>query len=294
MKILLCVKRVLADETDIYVGDGKIEKNCLVYKPNAADLAAFAEAMSLKEKTPGATLDVASVDGAAAEPLLQRFVAFGADNAWRLWDATLGDDVELNNQQLGEILAAFTARQGYDVILFGGRSEYMGSGALPLQIGCRLGIPAVANVTQIEHGGAGMRVHRMLEKGRRVVYQCAPKVILSVEAGTQTRFGDDIGKLIRAQTVAVESVAFADIGVDAKTMAREAEKIEYFYPKRRTKYVMIVESASVQDRLGFLGIGGGGGAKKKDSGGIKEGSPDKLAQEIVKALEEKNALAVRH
>lgn len=290
MKILVCIKRVLADGSDIYIDDNKIEKNCQLYKPNPADVSAFNEALGIKGKYPGATLDVVTVDGRASEPCLRQFTAFGGDNAYRLWDDALDDQAELNNLQIAEILSAFARKQEYDIILLGSRSEYMGAGGLPILLGCNLGIPAITNVTEIEYADSGMSVHKMLKKGRRVVYKCSPKLILSVESGNSTRLGDDIGKLIKAQEVAVNIIPFSQLEINSGLIAKAVEKVEYSYPKPRTKYVMILESSSVQDRLGFLM---GGGTAKKDSGGIKEGTPAKVAEAICKALAEKNVFAKR-
>jgi electron transfer flavoprotein beta subunit len=292
MKILVCIKKVLADGSDVFIEDGKIEKSCLLYKPNPADVSAFYEALSIKEKYQGATLDVVTVDGCASEPCLRLFTGFGGDNAYRLWDDhVLCDQAELNNLQIAEILSAFARKQAYDVILLGGRSEYMGAGGLPILLGCKLGIPAITNVTKIDHADNKMSAHRMLGKGRRVVYQCSPKLILSIESGASTRLGDDIEKLVKAQEVAVNLVPFSQLEIDSSQIGKAVEKVEYAYPKPRTKYVMILESNSVQDRLGFLM--GGGGAAKKDSGGIKEGSPVKIAEAICNALAEKNLLPAR-
>ena len=60
--------------------------------------------------------------------------------------------------------------------LFGSRSEYSGAGSLPVIVGCKLGMPAITNVTETEQTSDGMLVHKMLEKGRRIVFRCQPRL----------------------------------------------------------------------------------------------------------------------
>ncbi len=285
MRILACIKKVLTDESDLFVRDGRVEKECMIYKLNAPDARAFCEGVKIREKQPGSILDVVTVDGVESESFLRTLAALGGDNAYRLWDEALDGDTEIGNTALAEILSAFIRRNDYDVMLFGSRSEYLGAGGLPVLLSSKLDIPSITNVTQIDMGeGCEMLVHKMMEKGRRVVYRCRSRMILSVESSDQSALDEDVETLVKALGIKVSLVSFGELGVTGGFVRRNTESFEYSYPKPRTKYVMIPESESVEDRLGFLM---GGGVGKKDSN-LVEGGPAKVAEEICSTLVKRN------
>ncbi len=285
MKILVCIKKVLADESDIFLRDGMVEDECRIFKLNPPDVMALREGVRIKEKEPCSTLDVVTVDGADSEPFLRSLAALGGDNVYRLWDDTLAGGTELTNSALTDILSGFIRRNDYDVMLFGCRSEYLGAGSLPILLSINLDVPSITGVTQIEVGEDGkMLVHRMMQKGKRVVYRCSPKVILSVEFHEQIALEEDVECLVMSRGIKVNRVSFEELGVRGAYIRQNTERFEYSYPKPRTKYVVIPESDSVEDRLGFLM---GGGIGKKDSN-LTEGSPEKVAEEICKNLVIKN------
>jgi electron transfer flavoprotein beta subunit len=285
MRILVCIKKVLADESDIFLREGMIENECLIFKLSPPDLRAFCEGLRIKEKQPGSSLDVVTVDGAASDSLLRTLSALGGDNVYRLWDEALDVGTELSNLALSEILSGFIRRNDYDVMLFGCRSEYLGAGSLPILLSIKLDVPSITSVTQIEVGEGGeMLVHRMMQKGKRVVYRCSPKAILSMESNELASFDEDVESLVMSHGIKVNRVSFEELDVRGGYIRQNTERFEYSYPKPRTKYVMIPESNSVEDRLGFLMSGGIG---KKDSSLI-EGGPEKVAEEIYNNLVKRN------
>lgn len=280
MKILVCVKKILADEGEIFIKDAAIEQECLVYKFNEHDIKAFREGIAARKRYPRSVLDVVTVDGSDSDSFLRLLLASDGDNGFRIWDAGLADGTELNNGVIAELLSNFIRANRYDLVFFGSRSEYSGAGSLPVIVGCRLGIPAITNVTEIEQADDGMLIHKMLEKGRRVVFRCHPKLVASVESANPIGLPEDIGELIRSGEVPINVISFRDLGINESVAGRAVETMEFSYPKPRTKYVRILESDSVEDRLGFLMSGGVG---KKDSGVI-EGEPGEVAEEIRKCL----------
>lgn len=283
MKILVCMKKILADEGDIFIGDDGIEKECLVFKFNERDIKAFREGIAVKKNHADSILDVVTVDGSDAESFLRLLLVSGGDNGYRVWGAGLAEGTELNNAVIGEILSKFIQANRYDLVLFGSRSEFSGEGSLPVIVGCALGIPAITNVTEIEQTSDGMLIHKMLEKGRRVVFRCRPRLVLSFESGDQVRLQEDIEDLIDSDGIVINVVPFQELGIDVSAIERTIENMEFSNPKPRTKFVWVPESDNVEDRLGFLMSGGVG---KKDSG-IVEGGPNEVAEEICKSLNQR-------
>lgn len=284
MKILVCIKKILADEGDIFIKDNGIEKECLIYKFNPHDMNAFCEGIAVKKNHTGSVLDVVTVDGSDSESFIRLLLVSGGDNGHRLWDAGLAEGTELNNTVIAEILSNFIQANKYDLVMFGSRSEYFGAGSLPIIVGYKLGIPAITHVTQIVQSNDGMWIHKMLEKGRRVVYRCKPKLVLSFECCNPVGLQEDMEKLIKSHAVPINVVPFRDLGIKESFIKRNIDAIGYCYAKPRTKYVLVPESDNVEDRLGFLM---GGGIGKKDSGVI-EGEPSKVAEEICKNLIQRN------
>ncbi len=279
MKIAVCAKQVLDGSVSLRVVNGAVQQGCRrrIAHLGAADLAAIEEAVDLRTRCGGEVAAISAGEGEAVEAL--RFcAACGADRLVHLQRADRFDPTGA-----AMAVAATLQRERFDVVFCGRISGDCASGHFPAVLASQLDWPLVTAVAalSIQSDGA-LRLERRLERGNREIVRCPLPAVLACEPRLDSYRYVPVRALRRAMTVPIETVPRA-----AHDEAR-CELIALEPAKPRPKRASGPDSkASPMDRLTHLLSGG---MKQKQNGGFVQGSPDTVAAEIVRFLEEKGFL----
>ena len=179
MKILVCISKTPDTTAKIAFTDNntKFDANGVQWIINPWDeWYALVRAIELKEADPTATLHLATVGTADAEPIIRKALALGGDEAIRV--NADGTDSFYVASQLAEIV-----KQGaYDLILTGKETiDYNGSSIGGMLAGLT-GLPYISLATKLEWQGTTATVTREIEGGEEICEVEGP-VVISAQKG---------------------------------------------------------------------------------------------------------------
>ncbi|MFA5905908.1 MAG: electron transfer flavoprotein subunit beta/FixA family protein, partial [Desulfobacula sp.] len=170
MKILVCVKQVMEPESPINIHDsGKsiVRSADTRFEMNPFDAYAVEEALLIKERITGSTIDLITVGPDHGQETLQRALGMGADEAIHILDNRMGyRPVSLT----ASWIASYAKDKAYDLILTGIMSaDEMNAQTGPM-IAQLLSIPCCTATIreQIRPDEKRVSVERESEAGTRV------------------------------------------------------------------------------------------------------------------------------
>jgi electron transfer flavoprotein beta subunit len=181
MKVLVCVKQVLAIDDEVVLRDdgSDVDPTYLEASLNEWDSFAIEEALRLREAHAGEVF-AATVGPAEAEAVLRRALAQGADTAIRVAGDAFSDPFTV-----GDGLASLAERLRPDLILTGAQSSDSANAATGSVIAGLLGLPCVAIVSAIraDLDARVLEVARELGGGVTDRLQVALPAVLTVQTG---------------------------------------------------------------------------------------------------------------
>ena len=135
----------------------------------------------------------------------------GADSAIHVQDAGLA-----GSDALGTSLALAKALEGkgFDLIIFGSESTDARMSVVPAMVAERLGVAQLTFANNVEVAGSEVKIKRQTEYGYDEVTGSTPAVVSVVEKINEPRYPSFKG-IMAAKKKPVETVALADLGVDA-------------------------------------------------------------------------------
>ncbi len=232
MEILVCVKRVPdTSENEIVIKkDGSdIERGDLVYSVNEWDNYAVEEAIQIRDNV-GGTVTVVTVGDSAAEEVLRREMAMGADNGVLLSDKAFdGSD----GKGIATVLKAFVQKGKYDLILTGAQADD-GAGQVGGMMAAMLDLPYASLVNKVEIvNDKTIKVGREIEGGNQEMNEMELPCVLSIQTGINEPRYVGIRGIRKVASVEIPVHNAAGLGVDAKAVGAAGAKVsraDYFVP----------------------------------------------------------------
>ncbi len=171
-----------------------------------SDLAALEVGLQLAENT-GGTTTVATVGGAASEPLLVDAIACGAVRAIRI-DPRLGNGLQPISRDVGTALASVFA--DVDLVMCGDWSLDRGSASVPVFLASARGIDAACGLVTLEAGTSGeLLAERRLDGGRRERLSIMTPAVLSVEGSLARIRRASLAGLLASKSTTIDVVIHA-------------------------------------------------------------------------------------
>ncbi len=214
MNIVVCVK-LTPDAADIQVrGDGSISLERAELEISNFDLQALEAGMRLAEAEPGSQVTVLSAGPPAIDnsKLRKDVLSRGPDALALVVDDALKDaDTALTALVLA---AAVNKIDGVDLVLCGEGSADLYFQQVGLQLGERLGWPALNAVSRIEREGDHLLVERSLEDEVEVLEVPVPAALSVTTDITEPRL-PTMKEILKAGKKPVTVMNLADLGVEA-------------------------------------------------------------------------------
>jgi len=233
MEILVCVKRVPdTAENEIAVNrDGTdIERNDLVYSVNEWDNYAVEEAIQIRDRV-GGTVTVISVGDEAAEEVLRREMAMGADKGILLSDPVF---VGSDGRGIAGILKAAVERGSYDLILTGAQADD-GSGQIGGMLAAMLDWPYASLVNTIEIlEEKKIKVGREIAGGNQEMNEIDLPCVLSIQTGINEPRYVGIRGIRKVASMEIPVQGGAELGIPPESVGAAGAKVkrlDYFVPE---------------------------------------------------------------
>ena len=212
MKIAVCVKQVPDTwaEKKLDAGTKTLDRESVDGVMNELDEYAVEEALQIAEANSGEVV-VVSMGPEKATETVRKALSMGADSAIHVQDAGLA-----GSDALGTSLALAKALEGkgFDLIIFGSESTDARMSVVPAMVAERLGVAQLTFANNVEVAGSEVKIKRQTEYGYDEVTGSTPAVVSVVEKINEPRYPSFKG-IMAAKKKPVETVALADLGVDA-------------------------------------------------------------------------------
>ncbi len=161
---------------------------------------------------PASTVAVSVAPLERAEPALRRALALGAAEAVALWhDALVDGDVPVT----ATVLTAVARSQSVDLLVCGGRSEDVGTGALPGYAAELLGWALVEDATAAELAGSELSVVRQRGGVRETV--AAPLPLVLAAAHDAPAAYPTVAARLRAARASLGTLSLDDVGIGERS-----------------------------------------------------------------------------
>ena len=222
MEILVLLKHVPATETAIEIADDgvSIKTDNLKWVINPYDEIAVEEALRIKEALGGA-VTILSVGSQKAVEGIRTALAMGADQG-----VLIDDPLSKKCDALGiaRILATATKDIAFDLIIAGQRAVDDDNFQVGAAVAEMLKIPSVSLVFKEEISDGKMICHKSIDGGAAVIETSLPALITTQRGLNEPRYTSLPG-IMKAKKKPLAIKTLADIGLDASTVEKTAQKI---------------------------------------------------------------------
>ena len=232
MEILVCVRRVPdTAENEIEVaGDGNdIERDDLVYSVNEWDNYAVEEAIQIVDRVGGA-VTIVSVGDEAAEEVVRREMAMGANNGILLSDDAFEDS---DGRGIATLLKAAVEKGNYDLILTGALADD-GAGQVGGMLAAMLDVAYASVVNTIDViDDKKLKVGREIEGGNQEMNEIDLPCVLSIQTGINEPRYVGIRGIRKVASVEIPVWGASDLGVTPEAFGAagaRAKRMDYFVP----------------------------------------------------------------
>jgi electron transfer flavoprotein beta subunit len=252
MKILVAVKQVAAlDEDFEFRADGRdVEPDFLICDLNEWDDFSLEEAVKIKEaSSPSSPLEVValSVGPEAADDVLRKCLAKGADRALRVWDEAIEGSDPI---AIARVIAAAAKREAPDLLFAGVQSSDHSHAATGIATAAFLDWPHAAVVSQLTYTpGAGTAVFRReLEGGLLQEVQIQCPAVLTIQLGINTPRYASLRSIKQAAAKPIELLSLADLSLSAADVgaAGSASRVRRMYLPDKGRAQLIEGDAAAQ------------------------------------------------
>lgn len=265
MKILVCLKQVPDSNARLAPDADRrwIDESGVAWVPNEFDMFAVEAALRLKDADPETEVVIATIGPDRCKQDVRKALAMGADRAVLLTDpAFQGGDPWSNSA----VLAAVARAHGpFDLVFAGLQAADDNFGQTGPLLAERLGVPSATGVMSLEQHDGGVRVARELEGDARECVDLPLPAVVTFQTGA----GDgpprypNIKGIMAAKKKEVASPTPADLDLEPASVGAEG---------RRLHVLELTEPVK------------GEGAE------LLQGSPEEIAQELVRRIRAKTGL----
>lgn len=281
MKIIVCVKQIgyIYDPTAIDLATGEIDPEKMVSMLNPYDEVAVEEAIKIKESENDCEVIAITAGGPDADNALKYAFAMGADKMIRL------DYESLDPSLISLFLSEAIKKIGYDMVLCGKKSMDSNGGQVGSFLAERLNIPQVSAIVRLNlfSNEKKVVVERYLGKGDREELECNLPALFTAEMGLNDPRYPALSRRLLAAKTDIEILDITSLGVSPNKAVGLTDILKFTQPRPKTRKTFSPDSSlSATDRLKLMMAGGG--AKPKEDSNVLQGSPDELAEHILKYL----------
>src|SRR6202035_1872365 len=223
MNIVVCVKQVPDTwaERTLRPEDSRLDRASVDGVINELDEYAIEEGLRLAEAH-GGEVTILSMGPDKASESIRKALSMGADKAVHLIDDGLaGSDALATSLAIAQVLT----RTGFDLVILGSESTDARMGVLAAMLSERLGVPQMSLASKVEIDGTAIRINRQADYGYDKVEAALPAVVSVVEKINEPRY-PSLAATMAAKKRAVETLSFADVGIDAGQVGLAAAAAE--------------------------------------------------------------------
>ncbi|MEW6077932.1 MAG: electron transfer flavoprotein subunit beta/FixA family protein [Thermodesulfobacteriota bacterium] len=208
MKLLVCVKHVIDIEQQIDIRNDRLwiaENEDTRFHMNYFDEFAVEEAVRIKERFTGVTIDVLTLGPGSAEVTLRRAMALGADHAIHILSPENGF---VPAEETAFHIAEFVKTEAYDLILFGVMSEDSMQSLTGPMTAAMCGLPCAAAVVDLTMAPETRSLTAVCELAgglRETVRLPLPAVITTQSGINQPRYAS-LSNRLRAKSQAIRTI----------------------------------------------------------------------------------------
>lgn len=262
MKILTFVKHVPTSAVKPRIADcgDRIEDSGLSYEANEADLYAIEEAIHQKSLHGGEAISV-TIGPDRAKEALHVALAKGVDQVLHVLD----EQFQGTNSAVNALAATRVAKKfAPDMVLCGVQAEDDLQGQFGIMLADALGLPVVTAVTEINVNAdqTSAVVVREIGAGFKEEIEVDLPCVLTIQFGIRPLRYTSIMSIVRKRMLAVDTIDLEGLGIAPEALAddRKMRVVELRYPEAGGRCEVI------------------------------EGSPDHVADELVRKLIERGVL----
>lgn len=248
MKILVCVKEVPDIHPEVELTVDQERKWIKItdqtrFMMNRFDEYAVEEAVRIKEKIAGTSIDAITVGPQRSHEVLRRAMGMGVDNGIHIKTDHYG---YIDPVLLSTWISGYARGKDYDLILCGVMSEDVQSGCTGVMVAAGLSIPWASSVVSvvIEEGSGSICVERELEGGARQGLELPFPCLLTVQTGINQPRYPALSKVLRAKKA---ELTILDPGEPDSGEAGQAV-MDIDYPQKRRSGEKLTGSAEEKAR----------------------------------------------
>jgi electron transfer flavoprotein beta subunit len=286
LKIVVCITQVIdiTEPLEVEKGACSIDEGNLAHVLNQADACAIEAALKLRDARRGSRVTAISMGPSFQEDALREAIAQGVDEVVRLWD-----DAFTRSDCLGTalILTAAAARIEAGAIVCGELSLDGGSGLVGAQLAELLGFPMVDRVATagFSADGDGLLTERRTSGGYRTVERTLLPALITVGVGANVPRYPTLRARLRARSIPIPCWGMAELGLTPAQVGEAGSALRTVALRRPPPDLRgLVDPSSdlPPEERWMMAISGG---VREREGALIEGSPDELAERLVRYLE---------
>lgn len=289
-ELFVCVKQALDIEGMLRLapGESAVDPSCRRFVRNEPDAFALEAALELRDRGEASRVTAVLAGPEAGREALAFALAMGADRAVRI---DLPEEVGLDPAATGALLAAALRRLGAQLVLTAQRSADGGSGLVPVAIARFLGAAYLSNAAALRLLDGQVEIERKLERGNREVWRASLPAVVAVETGANVPRYVSVAARVIARRAPQETLGATELGIALEALPCRTARLRLAPPRVRPKKLGAASAAqSVQERLAQI-MSGGVAAKKEKK--VLRGTPQELAEAVVRLLRERDLLGQR-
>jgi electron transfer flavoprotein beta subunit len=249
MKILVAYKRVVDYNVRIQVkpdGSGVVTEGVKL-SPNPFDEIALEEALRLRDKGVATEVVVATIAPADAQPHLRNGLAMGANRAIHVVVDT-GTDVQ--PLTAARALLKLVEREQPDLVILGKQAIDDDASQTGQMLATLWGRPQATFASKLDVEGGKATVVREVDAGLETLEIDLPAVVTTDLRLNEPRF-IKLPDIMKAKSKPLESLPFADLGVDA---GAGLSTTSYAPPAKRSRGIMVKDAAELVATLKQRGL----------------------------------------
>jgi electron transfer flavoprotein beta subunit len=287
LKIVVCITQVvdIGEPLEVERGACSIDEGSLSHVLNPADACAVEAALKLRDACAGSHVVAVSMGPPFQEGALRDAIAQGVDEVARLWDdAFLGSDCLAT----AVILAAAVGKVGAEIVVCGERTLDGTSGQVGAQLAELLGIPVVDGVATagVTAEGGSLLTERRTGGGFRTVERTPLPALMTVGMGANVPRYPTLRARLRARSAPIPCWGIAELGLTPAQVGEAGSALRTVALRRPPpdRRGLVDPSSDLPPEVRWM-IAISGGVREHESALI-EGSPDELAERLVRHLEQ--------
>ena len=247
MKILVPVKRVVDFNVKIRVkADGSgVELANVKMSMNPFDEIAVEEAIRLKEAGKATEIVAVSIGPAQAAETIRTALAMGADRG-----ILVKTDVTVEPLAVAKILKAIVEAEQPGLVIMGKQAIDDDCNQTGQMLATLWGRPQATFASKLEIADGKATVTREVDAGLETLEVDLPAVVTTDLRLNEPRF-IKLPDIMKAKSKPLETIAFADLGVDAGDTLKTTH---YAAPAKRSRGVMVKDAAELVAALKQKGL----------------------------------------